>query len=179
MRRVLALLRRRDCTARQIADHAPAAISLNTLTKGGFLRAMEAQGLIHVCDWAPPLTSGNWAPIWRHGAGDSKPRPPRQSNADYFRRWYKKRGGARRQTVRRNDDAIRQVLRDVAPRVASGPLTLAGLLMGCNLEQNFAFSSGEQCPIKVGADERRYMVVTEKPSNAKVTGAAPTGDSPK
>jgi hypothetical protein len=91
MQRVLACLKTRgDMTPEQISEHAHVAIT--TLTKGGHLRAMETQGLIHVCEWAPPRVSGMWGPIWRAGKGRSAPRPARASNTEYARRWRHKRG---------------------------------------------------------------------------------------
>lgn len=95
MQRVLACLKTRgDMTADQLAECAHVAAT--TLTKGGHLRAMEAQGLIHVSDWQPPRVSGMWAPIWRGGAGRSAPRPARVSNTEYARRWRHKHGNGMR-----------------------------------------------------------------------------------
>ena len=103
MQRVLdCLTTRGDLTADQIAQCAFVAIT--TLTKGGHLRAMEAQGLIHVCEWNPPPVSGMWAPVWRAGSGQSVPRPARVSNTEYARRWRYKHGNGmkivRRQMAR-------------------------------------------------------------------------------
>lgn len=91
MQRVLACLTKRgDMTPEAISEYA--FVSFTTLTKGGHLRAMEAQGLIHVCEWNPPRVSGMWAPVWRAGAGFSVLRPARVSNTEYARRWRHKRG---------------------------------------------------------------------------------------
>lgn len=103
MQRVLACLHKRgDMTPEQLAEYAHVAIT--TLTKGGHLRAMEAQGLIHVTDWKAPRVSGMWAPVWRAGFGRSVPRPARVSNTEYARRWRHKHGNGlkvvRRQMAR-------------------------------------------------------------------------------
>ena len=103
MQRVLACLTTRgDMTPELISECA--FVGLTTLTKGGHLRAMEAQGLIHVCDWTPPRVSGMWAPVWRAGAGQSVARPERVSNTEYARRWRHKHGNGlkivRRQMAR-------------------------------------------------------------------------------
>ena len=114
MQRVLACLSvRGDMTAEQLSECAHVAVT--TLTKGGHLRAMELQGLIHVCDWTPPATSGMWTPIWRAGAGFSVARPARVSNTEYARRWRHKHG-----------NGLKIVRRQMAR--LSGLLTLVGQL---------------------------------------------------
>ncbi len=90
MQRVVAALQNRSLRSEQIAELAFVAIT--TLTKGGYLRALEAQGLIYVCGWSHPAVSGRWAPIWRAGTGPSMPPPARVSNTEYARRWRHKRG---------------------------------------------------------------------------------------
>lgn len=86
-------LRYGPLTPQQIADRA--FVGIATLTKGGYLRAMEAAGLIHVEAWKPPVRSGMWTPMWALGPGPSVPRPPRQTNTEYARRWRHKVGNAR------------------------------------------------------------------------------------
>ena len=86
-------LRYGPLTPEQIADRA--AVSITTLTKGRYLRAMEAEQIIHVAKWKPPARSGMWTPMWALGPGPSVPRPPRQSNTEYARRWRHKVGNAR------------------------------------------------------------------------------------
>ena len=90
--RVLLALRGGPLTPEQISEQAH--VGVNTLTKGAYLRAMEAAGLIHVASWAPPAASGAWAPVWQLGAGTSAPRPARKTNTEYARRWRHKRGNA-------------------------------------------------------------------------------------
>lgn len=115
MQRVLACLKTGgDMTPDQIAERAHVAVT--TLTKGGHLRAMEAQGLIHVSDWKPPRVSGMWAPVWRAGAGRSVPRPPRVSATEYARRWRHKHG-----------NGLKIVRRQMAR--LPGLMTLAGMLL--------------------------------------------------
>lgn len=111
--RVLLALRSGPMTTEQISERAH--VGINTLTKGRYLRTMEAAGLIHVTGWAPPTTSGNWAPIWQIGAGRSATKPPRQSNSDYARRWRQKRGNAQRE--QRRD--TRRILADSARPAAN------------------------------------------------------------
>ena len=96
--RVLLALRAGPLTIEQISEQAH--VGINTLTKGRYLRTMEAAGLIHVTRWAPPMTSGNWAPVWQIGTGRSAPKPPKQSNSEYARRWRQKRGNAQREQRR-------------------------------------------------------------------------------
>lgn len=86
-------LRYGPLTPQQIADRA--FVGIATLTKGGYLRAMEAAQLIHVEAWQPPARSGMWTPMWALGPGPSVPRPPRQTNTEYARRWRHKVGNAR------------------------------------------------------------------------------------
>lgn len=93
-RRVIAALKKAGpLTAARISDLA--AIGITTLNKGGYLRQMEAAGWIRVCAWQPPASSGMWTPIWTVGAGKSAPRPARQTNTEYARRWRHKIGNAR------------------------------------------------------------------------------------
>lgn len=90
--RVLLALRGGPLTPNQISERAH--VGINTLTKGRYLRAMEAAGLIHVVLWQAPAVSGAWAPVWQLGLGTSAPKPTRQSNTEYARRWRHKRGNA-------------------------------------------------------------------------------------
>lgn len=83
-------LRAGPLTPEQISDRA--YVSINTLTKGGYLRAMEAAGLIYVSGWDPPARSGMWTPVWALGPGVSVPHPPLQTNAEYVSRWRRKNG---------------------------------------------------------------------------------------
>ena len=83
-------LRGGPLTPEQISERA--FVSINTLTKGGYLRAMEAAGIIYVLRWKPPARSGMWTPVWALGAGVSVPHPRRQSNAEYVSRWRRKNG---------------------------------------------------------------------------------------
>lgn len=86
-------LRYGPLTPAQIADRA--FVGIATLTKGGYLRAMESAKLIHIQEWQPPARSGMWTPMWALGPGPSAPRPPRQTNTEYARRWRHKVGNAR------------------------------------------------------------------------------------
>ena len=90
MRRVLDVLRAADRTQAELSERA--YVSITTLQKGGYMRALLAMGVIHVCDWKPPLVSGNWTPIYRYGAGENIPRPPAAGNTEYARRWRHKTG---------------------------------------------------------------------------------------
>lgn len=71
----------RILTAIQVADMIPIEISkradvaISTLTDGGHLKAMRAQGHIHISGWCRPKAQGNWAPIYRAGAGTDAPQP--------------------------------------------------------------------------------------------------------
>lgn len=121
--RIYAGLRDGPKTAEQISDRA--AVGINTLTKGGYLRAMEAAGLIYVCDWMPPARSGMWTPVWKLGTGKSAPRPPRQTNTEYARRWRHKVGNARAAQRR---DIVR--MENTAPPTFTLPAAISNWLTG-------------------------------------------------
>lgn len=106
-RRIRDRLRHGPLTAPQIAERA--FLSINTLTKGGYLRALQSAGLIHVSAWQPPEKSGAWTPVWSLGAGPSVLRPPRQSNNQTAKRWRHKIGNARasmRRDIARKSEAV-------------------------------------------------------------------------
>ncbi len=111
-RRILAALEAGPLTAEQISTAA--AVGINTITKGGYLRQMELAAMIHVAKWQPPARSGMWAPVWKLGAGFSAPRPPAQPQTEYARRWRHKVGNARAGQRR-----------DIARREATPPPTYA------------------------------------------------------
>lgn len=131
MQRVLAVIRRADRTADEIPDRA--YVSIHTLTKGGFLKAMVEQGLIHIHGFKPPARSGNWAPIYRAGKGKNAKRPGRAGNTEYARRWRAKNPEYRRP---KPEIAHAQVLaapelkkvRRQAKKITAHTFTLAGLL---------------------------------------------------
>ena len=127
MQRVLALLKSHgDKIPAEIAG--PAAVALNTLTKGGLLRAMQRDSHIHVCGWRPPARSGNWAPIWRAGAGRSVPKPPRAHNTVTANRWRDKGGRAKVAAQRKAVRTVRTTVRKINQRKLPASLSLAGLL---------------------------------------------------
>ena len=115
--RVLLVLRSGPLTPEQISERAH--VGFSTLTKGHYLRTLEAAGLIHVARWQPPTVSGAWAPVWTIGAGQSVPRPARQTNTEYARRWRHKRGNAQaiadREIIRALHDAARPAKQTRAP----------------------------------------------------------------
>lgn len=90
MRRILAALKRTDMTQAEISERA--FVSVTTLQKGGYMKALLASSACHVCGWNPPPVSGHWAPIYRHGAGKNVPCPPAAGNTEYTRRYRQKLG---------------------------------------------------------------------------------------
>ncbi len=92
MRRVLDVLRVADRTQAELSERA--YVSVTTLQKGGYMKALLAMGVIHVCRWNPPPVSGNWTPVYRYGAGENVPPPQAAGNTEYTRRWRHKRGNS-------------------------------------------------------------------------------------
>lgn len=114
MRRIIAALKIADMTQAEIS--ARAYVSVTTLQKGGYMRALMAAGACHVCGWNPPPISGHWTPIYRHGAGENVPCPPAAGNTEYARRWRHKTGA--------NVKKIRRQMAKLTPFARS----LAGML---------------------------------------------------
>lgn len=98
MRRIVAILRAADRTQAEISERA--YVSITTLQKGGYMKALLASGAIHVCGWNPPRNQGNWTPVYRYGFGQNTPRPPAAGNTEYARRWRHKTGLAVRKVRR-------------------------------------------------------------------------------
>ena len=114
MQRVLAVLRAGDRTQAEIVDRA--YVAATTLQAGGYMKALVAAALVHVCRWVPPATSGNWAPVYRYGPGVNVPPPPPAGNTEYARRWRHKRGADQKK--------IRRQMEKLTP----ARFSLAGLL---------------------------------------------------
>lgn len=114
LHRILAILRNGDRTARELSDRGHVAIT--TLTKGGYIRSLMEDGLVHICRWNRPETSGAWAPVYRYGAGDNEPRPAATSNTVR----------AQAYRVRRGNDLAR--VRRQAKKLTPYMRTLAGML---------------------------------------------------
>jgi len=87
MRRMVDVLRAADCTQAEIVERAH--VAMTTLQKGGYMKAMLAMEICHICDWNPPRVSGHWAPVYRYGKGVNVPHPPAAGNLEYSRRWHR------------------------------------------------------------------------------------------
>lgn len=114
LHRILAILRNGDRTASELSDRGHVAIT--TLTKGGYIRSLMEDGLVHICRWVPPETSGAWAPVYRFGSAENVPRPAATSNTVR----------AKAYRVRRGNDLAR--VRRQAKKLTPYMRTLAGML---------------------------------------------------
>ena len=98
MQRILAALKACDLTEAEISERA--FIARSSLQKGQYLSTMRRRGEIHICAWRKPLTTGNWAPIFRAGPGESVPRPAATTNS-IRAKTYRHRSGNERTKIKR------------------------------------------------------------------------------
>lgn len=110
MTRILNALSSHDMEPEELAD---AAITCHaTLSGGGYLRKLEAAGLIRVAKWKRN-SPGAPTPIYSRSPGKSVRPPPVYSNSERTRRWKRKVGYGSAEHARR------KALKDLVTAICS------------------------------------------------------------
>jgi hypothetical protein len=76
-------LGKRDQTAQML--HVTTGLNVSTIY--GTLKAIQANGEIHIAAWERSIRSGKLLPIYRFGAGKEAPKPPKLTSTEKQRRY--------------------------------------------------------------------------------------------